>query len=202
MKPKIKYICLLLCFPLLLSGCGANGENKVGSTGLNLTFMSSHVDGEAADAFGVDLLKQATDLKEGEGIEINPQSTGSTDADPAMTMGAMMKIDAMIAAKELDVMICDTDQAARYARSESFLPMNELLSEEQLKSAQGRLISYDMVDMEGNATGQETAAVGLDISQVDGLTSFMDDSDKAVFVVANTQNLAASRQLIDYLLDL
>ena len=198
MKQKINFVCLLLCVPFVLGGCGVGKQNYDGSAGLNLTFMSSYVDDEAATAFGMDLVQQATGIKEE--IEINPQSVGSADADPAMAMGGMIKIDAMIAAKELDVMICDREQAARYARSDSFIPMNELLSEQQMKDAGSRLIAYDMVDAEGEFTGQKSAAVGLDISSFEGLSEFMDDSDKAIFVVANTQNLDASRELLTYFL--
>lgn len=60
-------------------------------------------------------------------------------------------------------------------------------------------ISFDMVDDEGNPTGEKTAVCGLDLSDNETISSLV-GQDCGVFVVANTTHLDQAAELVRYLL--
>ena len=119
--------------------------------------------------------------------------------DPMLAIGGMMKLPALIAAGEIDVMICDMENAARNARGDMFLPLGEIFTDDELAAISGRLLSFDLVETDGYetvATGEKTPVCGIDISDNDAMKSIFGNREIGVFIISNTKNIDLARAVM------
>ena len=110
---------------LSLGGCGggSSAEDTIG-----VVVSSTYVDDEALQAFAGELIAAHPDW-EGK-VTFTSQMMGDSEAD-GMTYGAaVMQQTAMAAAGEMDIMVCDDENGARNSRSELFIPLSDLFTEE------------------------------------------------------------------------
>lgn len=112
-------------------------------------------------------------------------SLGSSDLDPTAYAAGSVKVSAMVASGEIDVMICDLENAAKHARSETYLPLEDFLSPEELAGYEERLLSFDLVDDEGNPTGEQTPAYGISMNGSEAFDSLYGDTDYGIFLIGN-----------------
>lgn len=186
----------VLTSAVLLGGCGSEE-----AAGFQTAFCATYVDSEAVETYGESL---KTDLPELtiDGVEPSfiGMSMGDSESDPMETMAGMTKFTAMIAGGELDVVISDMENAARNARGEAFLDVSSYLTEEEMEKYEDKLLSFDMVDDEGNPTGEKTAVCGLDLSGNENISSLVGE-DCGVFVAANTSHVDQAAALVRYLLE-
>ena len=120
-------------------------------------------------------------------------SLGSSDLDPTAYAAGSVKVSAMVASGEIDVMICDLENAAKYARSETYLPLEDFLSPEELASYEERLLSFDLVDDEGNPTGEQTPAYGISMNGSEAFDSLYGDTDYGIFLIGNADPAELSK---------
>ena len=156
-------LCAVMLCPAALASCGDSG-----SSALQITAVGPYVDDEQLTSYGESFSADSAALSAaGETAEFSSLSVGD-ESDPSLYGASIMKVDAMIAANEMDIMICTVDEAAQ-------IPEEDLLS-------------FDMVDEDGNATGEQTAVCGVRISGNETLDAAMMGQVYGVFLISNTQN--------------
>ena len=196
---KGKFLVLLTAAvpAALLAGCGSEKAAV-----FQMAFCAPYVEAEAVETYGETVKADLPELTvEGTEPLFTAMTMGDSKADPMTAMAGMTKFSAMVAAGELDVVVSDLDNAARNARGESFLDVSSFLTEEELERYAERLLSFDMVDDEGNPTGEKTAVCGIDVSDNETLSALAGGGECGVFVVANTSHLEESSALVRYLLE-
>ena len=185
-------LACLLAVITVFSGCASNGGKEAAEGTVRVLFASAVVDSSAAEEYASKLAERSDAIQ---AVECNTISLGN-QSDPTMYMAGTMKIAAMVAGKEIDVIFFDRDDAAADARAETFYAMDELFSADELAQMQDRLICYHQVDTEGNELQEETADCGLDLSEDTELTKILNSNQIGVYVVGNAQNLEAVKELI------
>ncbi len=177
-------LCAVMLCPAALASCGDSG-----SSALQITAVGPYVDDEQLTSYGESFSADSAALSAaGETAEFSSLSVGD-ESDPSLYGASIMKVDAMIAANEMDIMICTVDEAARSARSDYFSNLEETFTAEELAQIpEEDLLSFDMVDEDGNATGEQTAVCGVRISGNETLDAAMMGQEYGVFLISNTQN--------------
>lgn len=182
----------LLAVITVFSGCASNGGKEAAEGTVRVLFASAVVDSSAAEEYASKLAERSDKIQ---AVECSTISLGN-QSDPTMYMAGTMKVAAMVAGKEVDVIFFDRDAAVADARAETFYALDELFSADELAQMQDRLIRYHQVDTEGNELQEETADCGLDLSDDAELTKILNSSQVGVYVVGNAQNLEAVKALI------
>ncbi len=106
--------------------------------------------------------------------------TGDESAD----MTSVMKLTTLIGAQELDAMICEQSQYDKYVDLDAFVPMDELLTQEQIQAYGDDVLEY-AVRVDGS---EKLQAYGLGVNQPAYL---------AVFV--NSEHQDTAKEFISYL---
>ena len=182
-KCKSKLItlsCLTLACSMLFMGCSSDSKQTI-----QIIVGNSYVSQENLDACEEELLASYPDWQgEETEIEFTPIDFGDPETDP-YAGASIAKVSAMVTAKEIDLMICDTENAARFARSEMFVPVEEVLSEEELAQYEDRLLKFETVDETGNLTGEFTQPCGISLTGDSRFDSIFGEQEYGVFLVAN-----------------
>ena len=188
MKANVKRVSLLLALVMIMftfAACGGGetaaptavpGEDGTLSADktdkLNVYLISTYVDEN-----GLDSLKSFISDTLGDDVTIHYDTTFTGDgSDPSVQMAGMMKLTAAIAAKEVDLIIADDTNAARNARSEAFYELSDILTADEISALGDKALSYDMLDDEGNASGEKTPVYGVDITGDEVITPAMGSS--------------------------
>lgn len=197
MKKIMTLLLVGLAAGTLLTGCG-----KKESAGLRIVAAGPYVDDSKAGEYGKSVLigeekaELSTMLLSGSTVSSDSDDVNAKSADLAVSAN-LMKLTAMIAGKEVDVMICDIDAAARFVNDEVFLPLNELFTEEELAEIDESLqIVYEAKDDDGNPTGEMLDACGIVVSDREDLKAFLPSENIGVYVIGNTTNLDTAKQYV------
>lgn len=192
-----KISAVLLSAVMLASAFGLSSCGGEESAALQILAESSYVDTEQLDAYaetfsaGSDALAAA-----GKTAEFTGLSVGTEDGDPTVYAASTMKADAMIAANEVDMMLCSLDEAARNARGEYYYNLEELFTPEELAQIpEEDLLSFDLVDEESNPTGEKTPVCGVKISGNEALDSAIPGEEYGLFIVGNTDDLDLAKEV-------
>lgn len=192
LRRTLSYFAVMTALLLACAGCGAQETFD-----LRLAAAGPYVDGAKAQTYAEQLKLSGENRKASmyaASIPAPAESSGEASAEPNPDAAAAelagstnaMKISTMIAAKELDVILCDVQTAARFARSESFYALEELFTEEELGAIPAeRRLAYTKLDGEGNPTEELLPACGIDVSGNESLREFIASDQIGVFVVAN-----------------
>jgi len=178
----------------MFASCG--GSNEIEPTpSLKLTVCSNYVSEETLAPFTESVFAAYPDWQTAEvPVEIEPMAMGDEKADGMAYGAAVMQISAMAMTGELDVMITGGLNAAREARSETFYTLEEIFTEEEIAAFGDRLLSYEVVDTDGNPTGEMTPAVGVKLDS-EYLDSFFGDDDYGVFIVCTTTHPTEAKEV-------
>lgn len=194
---RIKKFTALLCaamllVPAALTSCGS-GE----SSALQVVVCAPYVDEEALAAYSDAMYAEHPEWAEGESaVEFVAFSGGSADTDPSAFAASMMKISAMVASNEVDLMICDYDNAQRNARGEMYTPLADIFSEEELAAYEGRTMSFEAVDENSEPTGEMLPECGISIDGNKLLDAVYGDTQYGVYYVSNTQNPDLAKEVM------
>ena len=183
MKRSAALLCALIFSLTLFAGCSSTEEAPY----LGITCIAKYVGLDSQDAVSAELGARLP-AYDGE-IQYKYMSSGDSTSDAMMTAGTMMKLTAMFASQEVDILFADEENAARNARSNSFLSLSELLTEEEIEALGSRALSCDMLDDQGNPTGEKTPVCGVDLSGCAVLTPVLGTQSIGVYVVSNTDDL-------------
>lgn len=208
MKANVKRVSLLLALVMIMftfAACGGGetaaptavpGEDGTLSADktdkLNVYLISTYVDEN-----GLDSLKSFISDTLGDNVTVNYDTTFTGDgSDPSVQMAGMMKLTAAIAAKEVDLIIADDTNAARNARSEAFYELSDILTADEISALGDKALSYDMLDDEGNASGEKTPVCGVDITGDEVITPAMGSSSVCAFAAGNAANLENAKTVL------
>lgn len=188
MKKHTKIISLILAAALLASlftGCGSAKPE------FQIMFAAPFVNEELVATYDAQV------PKEGElPLRVSAFSFGSEELDAMIYASGIMAMSAMLAAGELDVLICNLEDAARYARSGSFYDLADVFTQEELAEFGDSLLSFNMIDAEGNLTDEQVVRCGLDLSGRDSLTTILGDENYGVFIVFSADDLELAKDTV------
>ena len=128
-------LACLLAVITVFSGCASNGGKEAAEGTVRVLFASAVVDSSVAEEYASKLAERSDAIQ---AVECNTISLGN-QSDPTMYMAGTMKIAAMVAGKEIDVIFFDRDAAAADARAETFYAMDELFSADELAQMQDNI---------------------------------------------------------------
>ncbi len=196
---------LIILSLVLTTSCSSDPDY-----GLQVTMVAPYVDVNMLEDYGQTLMvgEQAVSVlgesivplseeEENTGEESVEESLEELNNNSMEMMGTagMMKVTARIASKEVDVILSDYENGQRFAASGSFMPLEELFTEQELAELDESLfVSYEEMDDEGDLTGVALPASGIDVSGVEELTQFMVTDTIICHVVSNSENVDVAKE--------
>ena len=199
-------IALVVClFTMSLAGCSPSTARDAP---FQIVFASLYMNETAISDYAVTLSNDLPDLTiNGNAPMLTPVIAGEIKndpeagiiRDPMMGIAGMMKTSMLVAAGELDVVVASLDNAARDARGEMFLPLDEVFTADELASLGDRLLSFDHIDTDGYETwltGAKTPVCGIDITGNEEMRAIFGNQKIGVFIVANTRNLELAKEVM------
>lgn len=205
---RISLAMALVMVMLALTACGGGSEapvttkNEDGTLSaeetqaLNVYVCAQYVNADAAQELVDKLNESVESLKDGTyKLEVTCVSTGSGE-DPSMQMAGMMKLTMALAAQEVDVIIADELNAARNARSDSFYALSDLFTADEIAALGDRALSYELLDDEGNPSGEMGPACGVDVTGDSALVNVVGNAQVGAFVAGNAANLENAKDLM------
>ncbi len=122
---------------------------------------------------------------------IDPQSSDQ------YAMANLQKLMALVAAKELDVIIADEDTLLNYAQAGYFYDLNDVLSQETLAKYEGSFLYYDLPE---DTKGEVPVAVRVtEVPLLAQTQAYAHYEDAWLGVVVNSENLEYLEDFLRYL---
>ncbi|MGI6172520.1 MAG: hypothetical protein ACOYI8_01320 [Christensenellales bacterium] len=195
MKRLIKNVlavCLILVMVFTLSACSNSDNSASTAKTFNVYVCAEYVNDDANSAVSAKIKEYL-----GSDMEVSIIGVSTASEDPSMHMASLLRVSMGVAAGEIDVVIADESNASYNARSDMFCALSEMLSEEQIAALGDKALQYEMVDEEGNPTGEKTAVCGIDITG-SGIAdnSVVSETDLAMLAVGNAPNMEACKTLM------
>lgn len=199
MKKRILALVMLLVMALMMTGCSSG--DQAGNASLQVVVLAPYVQEEKVqalmDALNAALPQLTTDTAH---LVMNSISAGYSDTDPYSTMAAVTRMGGMLAGHEIDLLICDAENAQRYGESgESFVPLAELFTEEEIAALGIIPATVPVLDGDGNPTGDRSAPCGVDLSGNTALETLLGQKGMSAYVIIDTANLDNARAALQYL---
>ena len=203
---KLISLALLLCLLVVpLTGCSSA---RNGDAPFQIAFTALHMNTAAVSDYGAMLVNEMPELViDGNAPRFTPIVAGVVENDPEsgrihdpmMGIAGMVQIPLMVTARELDVVIATLDNAARDARGDMFLPLDEIFTPEELAAFGDRLISFEHVEIDGpytRPTGEMTPICGINIAGNEHMRQIFGEQEIGVFIVANSRNVELAREVM------
>jgi len=191
--------CTFLVLGLVggLLGCSA-GKSTPKTDSLNVVLVARSVGDESVKGFAAHLKAGLPEYyDDGKSIGVVGISAGDSAADPMGVMASSTKIASMLASKEIDLWICDPENARRYAdNGANYLALGQLFSAEEIGSFGAAPIAFPVLDRDGKSTGEISQNVGIDLSQNTAIIGMTGIGTPHMFVLAGTTKLDAAKAVI------
>ena len=185
-----RFLALLMLLAFFLAGC-VGGEEEY--PGVGVSVLTMYID-TTEEHFLQDVLEHETDIE----CSVIPIATGHFENDPSAAMGGLVKLTSLIAAKEVDVLVSSMTEAGRQAVADTFMPLSEVFTEEELAAYES--VSFEVVDdhgIEGHLHG-----VPCGIRLTDPEIASLDESGMALFLIPNTAKPAEAKEIFLLLAEL
>lgn len=183
---------------LLLSGCSASNQVKP----FQMVFCGNPLDASKIESYGANLSSSMPQLTvENQDPVFTPilAGEGLTQEDQITGAAGQTKFTALIAAQEIDVAICTLDTAEIQARNESFMPLDQIFTAEELEQLGDRQFSFELTELKDGEevpTGQNTPACGVALTADDELAAIFGDQPIGVFVADNSPNAELAKEVM------
>lgn len=183
---------------LLLSGCSASNQVKP----FQMVFCGNPLDASKIESYGANLSSNMPQLTvENQDPVFTPilAGEGLTQEDQITGAAGQTKFTALIAAQEIDVAICTLDTAEIQARNESFMPLDQIFTAEELEQLGDRQLSFELTELKDGEevpTGQNTPACGVALTADDELAAIFGDQPIGVFVADNSPNAELAKEVM------
>lgn len=206
MKRVFSAISLLLVVALLMTGCSSGG-NSAANHSVKIAVAAPYVLEGATDELAA-LLKQGLPAlnTEEKSILVQSVNTGDTKTDPMSAMAGMTKITTMMLGKEIEIMICDAENAQRHGEGgNTYMPLSKLFTEAELTELGAEALTVSKVDEDGNATGERSEAIGISLVNCEGIKNIFKMSDLGLYVIGTPEteaNIDNIRATIRYILSM
>ena len=206
MKRAVSLISLLLAVILMMTGC-SSGENPSANASVKIAVAIPYVVEGAADEFRALLEAGLPELNTDEKkLLVQAVNTGDTANDPMSAMAGMTKITTMFLGKEIEIMICDGDNAQRHGEGgKGYMPIDSLFTAGEQAELGIVPLTVSKVDEDGNATGEMSEAIGISLENCEGVKNIFKMSDLGLYVIAAPEteaNIDNVRAAIRYILSL
>ena len=174
-----------------------------------IVFVATVLSDAGVSSLGSTLAREIPELTIGETPPLfNPlMIMGSQDVfspmamGPDVVMGSIMRFSLLVGEGEVDMVISDMENAARFAQDNMFMPLSDIFSDSQLAALEGRLLDFELLGEGFGAEGPErTPPIGVNITEHPGMAPIFGSLEVGVFVVANTRHLDQVRMVLNYLL--
>lgn len=205
MKRVISLICVILTVVLMMTGCSSGGTEPAANASVKIAVTIPFVVEGAGDEFAAQLKAGLPGLNtEEKQILVQTVNTGDPKADPMSTMAGMTKITTMFLGKEIEIMISDADNAQRHSDGGSaYIPVDELFTAEEQAELGMKALTVNLVDDDGNATGEVSAPVGISLADCEGVKNIFKMSELGLYVIDMPEteaNLDNIREAIRFIL--
>jgi len=201
-------IILIIGFAALFFGCSSNNK----TTAFQIAFCSLNINERAVTEYSALLQNEIPELTiDGTapvftsiimGEVVNDFESGVFN-DPMMGIAGMMRMAAIASTSDIDVMIADMDNAARYARDGMYLPLSSVFTSNELSGLESRLLSFDIMNADGIAaipTGEKTPVCGINITGNERMRSIFGNQEIGVFIISNTKRPELAKKVVMSLL--
>lgn len=202
MKKKVAlvWMVLLLC-TLALTGCSSSREETDAASALHVSMINTYVPVEAPQALEDELKAALPQVFTAENeLVVNSVSSGDTEKDPMGAMAGMTQIAGMMSSGEMELWLCDSENARRHGDNASlYVPLDELFTVEEQKELGIVPVTLPLMDEQGNLTGEQSAPCGVDLSGCTLITQKMYTQDVAAYVLIDSPHLEQAKEVIRYL---
>ncbi len=198
---KLVSLCALaLMLVLALTGCsGAKNEYSV-----RIAVLMPRVLENAQTEFDAKLRSDLPQLESGEKkMLIQYVSTGDVSTDAMSAMAGMNRVMMMFAGNEIEIMICDPDNAFRHGENgATYLRLDKLFTEEEQQQLGINPLTIPLQDDLGTLTGKQSAPCGIDLSENELMRNTFKMSNLGLYVVDNgaQENMENIKAVIRYIL--
>ncbi len=205
---RSRLISITLVFALLLAvltGCSnASNEKTAQSTSLHIVLAMPLATEQDAAVLKESLIAAAPELdSEALPLDVAFIATGDTEKDPAGAMAGMTQVTTRMMTGEIELMICDSDNARRHGdNGETYVPLNELFTEEEIVELGIVPATVAIVGDAGTITDDRSAPCGVDLSGNANLVKMLGISDPGAYVIVDSPNLENAKIAIKALLTL
>lgn len=204
MKKKCaSLLAILLAAVLLLTGCSGNKDQEIESShSLQVLLAAPYVTDEHANALKNELSTAHPELF----TDANPLSVqyvlmGDGKSDPSIMIAGITKIAAMFSAKEIELMICDADNARRYGENgENYVPLDTLFTQAEQQELGIKAACVPILDDEGNETGEMSEPCGVDLTENAAVSRLLGNQGYSAYVIQGQANLENAKTAIRHLL--
>ncbi len=201
MARKLSSLCaLVLMIALIMTGCSSEKSEY----SVKIAVAAPRILESGQTAFDEELRSGLPELETAEKkMLIQYVNTGDVSVDAMTAMAGMNKIMMMFTAGEIEIMICDPDNAFRHGENgAAYLSLDKLFSEEEQQELGIQPLTIAMQDDLGNLTGKESAACGIDLSENELLRTAFKMSNLGLYVIDDgaNENLDSIRTVIKYIL--
>ena len=155
MKAKrILALAMAALLALTLTGCssgGGSGKKEAASATLNVVVAAPYVD----DGMLTGLKEELAKVDEGSEIVVTGVTMSDSEKDPMGFMAGMARLSGSIAAKEVDILITDADNARRMGdNGEGYLPINDTFTAGEIEKFTSGLACVSIVGEDGEITDE------------------------------------------------
>jgi len=200
-KRTIAFILALLLLLSLLTGCSSK-EETVQTSMLHVVIAAPFATDEHANALRSALIAAAPELDSADApLSVTAVATGDPQGDPMSAMAGMTKVSAMMMSHEMELLICDADNARRHGdNGETYIPLNELFTEAEVAELGITPASLPLLDDMANYTGEYSAPCGIDLSGSAAVSQMLSIPDPGAYVIVDSPNLENAKAAIKALL--
>lgn len=199
MKKRLTLIAMMLLAALLLTGC-AKEEKPAASLYVNI--IDTYVFDESREALEKELTSALPALNTAEApLSVVAISSGDTEKDPMGAVAGMTQIAGLMATGEMELMICDSENARRHGdNGGSYIPLDELFTKEEQTALGIVPMCIPMSNDDGELTGEMSIPCGIDLSGCTRLTEMLHTSDVGAYVLVSSQHVDNAKTVIQHLL--
>jgi len=206
MRNRTISIALILVLLLgLLTGCSSKeGKNSAQTTSLHVVIATPYATEEHAEALREALLAAVPELDSADApLSVTAVSTGDTAGDPMGAMAGMTKVSAMMMSHEMELLLCDSDNARRHGdNGETYIPLSELFTESEIAELGISPATLPLLDDMANYTGEYSAPCGIDLSGNATVSQMLAIPDPSAYVIVDSPNLENAKAAIKALLNM
>ena len=203
MKRVISLTAMILAVILMMTGCSSGDSGKAAAS-VKIAVAVPYVLEGAGDEFRAQLEQGLPELNtEEKKLSIQAFNTGDSKNDPMSAMAGMTKITTMIMGKEIEIMICDGENAQRHGEGGStYMPLDTLFTAEEQAELGIVPLTVSRVDADGNVTGEQSEAIGISLENCEGVKSIFKMKDLGLYVIgtpeteANIENIRTAVKFI------
>ncbi len=204
-KEAFTALALAAALTLGLAACASpeQEETEQAAPVFDLVVAGLEVDLDRTKALESELSEQLTGLlKDGEPLNITELLLGEEVKATEIGIAMNAKAATLFASGGVDLLLADQATAAPYAAADCFLPLDELFSQEELTDLGREKLKFPILDSMNEPTGEETAEVGLDVSDVAALAELLPGAEApGIYIAANTADPQQAKAVLLRLID-